>query len=105
MGDWVNLVDHQQAAHTLMCELLTPQTILTNELHRQIFIWYGLLDITVGLLAGNETILSRDWYATVEEYDAEQAATNPNDIWKQICLTLCETLAWNDTDARFPDTK
>jgi len=86
MGDWVNLVDHQQAAHTLMCEVLTPQTILTNELHRHIFIWYGLLDITVGLLAGNETILSRDWYTAIEEYDAEQAAANPNDVRKQVSL-------------------
>ncbi|KAL2012669.1 hypothetical protein VTN00DRAFT_194 [Thermoascus crustaceus] len=86
VGDWVNLVDHHQAAHTLVHELLTPETVNTNKLHRNIFVWYARFDIVAGLLAGNETILSRDWYISTEEHDAKEAAEHPNDVDKQLSL-------------------
>ncbi|RAL11592.1 Zn(II)2Cys6 transcription factor [Aspergillus homomorphus CBS 101889] len=84
IGDWVNLIDHHQAAHALMRELLTPETINTNELHQHIFLWYARFDVVAGILAGNETVLSRDWYVAKEEYDAQQAATHPGDVDKQL---------------------
>lgn len=85
-GDWVNLVDHHQAAHTLILELLTPETANEHELHRHIFVWYARFDLVAGLLAGNETILSREWYTSREEYDAKEAAEDPSDVQKQLSL-------------------
>ncbi|KAJ9377156.1 transcriptional regulator family: Fungal Specific TF [Paecilomyces variotii] len=85
-GDWVNLVDHHQAAHTLILELLTPETANENELHRHIFVWYARFDLVAGLLAGNETILTREWYTSREEYDAKEAAEDPSDVQKQLSL-------------------
>ncbi|KAL1968593.1 hypothetical protein VTN77DRAFT_1803 [Rasamsonia byssochlamydoides] len=86
IGDWVNLLDHHYAAHILIRELLTPQSILTNELHRHIFIWYARFDVVAGILAGNETILSREWYTAIADYDAEQAALDPYHVQKQLAL-------------------
>ncbi|KAB8227562.1 hypothetical protein BDV23DRAFT_154542 [Aspergillus alliaceus] len=86
IGDWVNLIDHHQAAHALMRELLTPESIITNKLHNQIFPWYARFDVVAGILAGNETVLGREWYVAKENYDAQQAARYPEDADKQLAL-------------------
>ncbi|RHZ51555.1 hypothetical protein CDV55_103811 [Aspergillus turcosus] len=86
IGDWVNLIDHHQAAHSLMHELLTPESIKYNELHANIFFWYARFDLVAGILAANEAILGREWYIAREEYDAEQAANFPEDPEKQLLL-------------------
>lgn len=86
IGDWVNLIDHHQAAHALMRGLLTPESSNVNELHTNIFLWYARFDVVAGILAGTEAILSRDWYIAKEEYDAEQAALYPEDPNKQLVL-------------------
>ncbi|KAJ5915884.1 hypothetical protein N7454_010791 [Penicillium verhagenii] len=85
-GDWVNLIDHHQAAHALMRELLTPDSSNLNELHTNIFLWYARFDVVAGILAGTEAILSRDWYLAKEQFDAEQAALDPDDARKQLSL-------------------
>ncbi|OJJ46711.1 hypothetical protein ASPZODRAFT_152146 [Penicilliopsis zonata CBS 506.65] len=90
VGDWVNLIDHHQAAHALMNELLSPESIKTNDLDRHIFIWYARFDVVAGILAGAETVLGWEWYMAIEQGDAEQAALYPHDIGKQ--LALCNSL-------------
>ncbi|KAJ5320075.1 hypothetical protein N7508_000358, partial [Penicillium antarcticum] len=86
IGDWMNLIDHHRAAHALMLELLTPESANVNELHTNIFLWYARFDVVVGILAGTETVLSRDWYLLKEQYDADQAAIYPDDPSKQLAL-------------------
>ncbi|CAI7567106.1 unnamed protein product [Penicillium glandicola] len=86
IGDWMNLIDHHQAAHTLIRELMTPESANSNELHTNIFLWYSRFDVVVGILAGTETVLGRDWYLAKEQYDAEQAAIYPDDPSKQLAL-------------------
>ncbi|CEJ60701.1 Putative Zn(II)2Cys6 transcription factor [Penicillium brasilianum] len=86
IGDWVNLIDHHQAAHALMRELLTPESANLIELHTNIFLWYARFDVVAGILAGTEAILGRDWYMAKEHYDAEQAALYPDDPSKQLAL-------------------
>ncbi|KAJ5963836.1 uncharacterized protein N7479_003712 [Penicillium vulpinum] len=86
IGDWMNLIDHHQAAHAFMRKLITPESANTNELHTSIFLWYARFDVVVGILAGTETVLGRDWYLAKEQYDAEQAAIYPDDPSKQLAL-------------------
>ncbi|KAG2413655.1 hypothetical protein HFD88_002844 [Aspergillus terreus] len=86
VGDWVNLIDHHQAAHALIRELLTPESISTNELHNHIFLWYSRFDVVAGILAGNEAVLGREWYLAKEQYDEQQAAAYPDDAEKQLAL-------------------
>lgn len=82
----MNLIDHHQAAHALMRELLTPESSSLLELHTNIFLWYARFDVVAGILAGTEAILSREWYIAKEQYDAEQAALYPGDPSKQLAL-------------------
>lgn len=82
----MNLIDHHQAAHALMQELLTPESTNVMELHANIFLWYARFDVVVGILAGTEAIVSRDWYIAKEQHDAEQAALYPSDPYKQLAL-------------------
>ncbi|KAJ5087544.1 hypothetical protein N7456_011160 [Penicillium angulare] len=86
IGDWVNLIDHHQAAHALMRELLTPESANLNELHTNIFLWYARFDVVAGILAGTEAILGREWYLAKEQFDADQAALYPSDARKQLEL-------------------
>lgn len=67
-----------------MGEILSKESILTNNLHRQIFIWYSTFDVTVGILANSEVILSREWYTNIEQHDAHQAALHPTDVPLQL---------------------
>jgi hypothetical protein len=90
----VNLLDHHQAAHFLMGELLTPQSIVTNELHRHIFFWYARFDVVAGLLGGNEAILSREWYKALEEHNANRAALHPNDVQMQLAVVRSRLLTF-----------
>lgn len=69
-----------------MRELLTPDSSNLNELHTNIFLWYARFDVVAGILAGTEAILSRDWYLAKEQFDAEQAALDPDDALKQLSL-------------------
>lgn len=87
IGDWVNLVDHHQAAHVLIRDLLSPESASSDPIHRHFFEWYARFDIVAGIVSGNEMVLGRDWYIAREEYDAKEAANHPNDIEKQLCLT------------------
>jgi hypothetical protein len=91
IGDWVNLVDHHQAADALIHELLVPQNTAQTEIHRHLFIWHARLDVVAGLLAGSETILDREWYKAIEDYDIQQAARNPNDCDTQLRLLNSRT--------------
>lgn len=67
-------------------ELLTPESINTNELHSQIFKWHARFDVVAGILAGSEAVLTRDWYISKETHDAQQATLYPHDVQKQIDL-------------------
>lgn len=88
IGDYVNMIDHHQASHALMREVLTPDSVTSNELHGYIFTWYSRFDVVAGILAGNEMVLGREWYIAKEEHDAQQAAMYPNDARRQGSLAL-----------------
>ncbi|KAH8691255.1 putative C6 finger domain protein [Talaromyces proteolyticus] len=91
IGDWVNLVDHHQAADALIHEMITPQSSTQNETHRFLLIWHSRFDLVAGLIAKNEAILSREWYTTIDEHDAAQAALSPDDLTAQLRLVSSRT--------------
>ncbi|PGH30225.1 hypothetical protein GX50_07020 [[Emmonsia] crescens] len=84
LGDWVSVTDHHQAAHRMLTELYTPEKINENEFRRHIFLWYARFDVVSGLLAGNEAILGPEWYITCELFAAEDEASNPGNLNKQL---------------------
>ncbi|ODH48242.1 hypothetical protein GX48_05641 [Paracoccidioides brasiliensis] len=93
LGDWASVIDHHQAAHRMLTELYTPEKIYQNEFRRHIFMWYTRFDVVSGLIAGNETILDRDWYIACEYSATGDAANNPGDLNKQY-------LAWGVRNRR-----
>lgn len=86
IGDFVNLVDHHQAADALIAEIFTPQSATQHELRRHLLLWHSRFDLVAGLLSGSEAILGREWYVTVLEHDMQQAQLYPDDFLKQIRL-------------------
>ncbi|KAI1977929.1 hypothetical protein LOZ51_005861 [Ophidiomyces ophidiicola] len=94
VGDWVNLIDHHQAAHRMLLELYTPQSIHVDSFRRHILLWYTRYDIMAGLMSGNSVILSREWYLADEEFSMQESLNDPHDLDKKI-------MAWGARHRRF----
>lgn len=80
MGDWVNLVGHQRAAHQILTDLFTPQTIMQDETRRKIIAWYIRFDLFAGMMSGGQTNLGREWFAACKEFYVRQAKDRPDDL-------------------------
>ncbi len=91
LGDWVHLCGHHRAAHYLLIELYTPQTILQTETGRQIFAWYSRFDVIAGLMAGNQTVLGREWYVEFQAYYEDQIDPEDVDIENSMAAASAAT--------------
>lgn len=80
LGDWVNLLSHQRAAHQIITDLFTPQTIMQSETHRKIISWYIRFDLFAGMMSGGKTVLGREWFSACTEFYKRQARDKPNDF-------------------------
>ncbi|KAL1960948.1 hypothetical protein VTO42DRAFT_4836 [Malbranchea cinnamomea] len=94
LGDWVNLIDHHQAAHRMILELYTPEDICADVFHRHIVLWYSRYDVMAGLMAGNATVLSREWYNAMETACRGDVANSPGDLAKAVT-------AWSACNRKF----
>lgn len=70
----------------MLLELFTIDQVNEVDDDRNIFVWYCRFDVIAGLLAGNETRLSRDWYIVHENYHAQQALKSHNDPSKHLAF-------------------
>lgn len=80
LGDWVNLLGHQKAAHGILLELYSADSIMNSEVQRKILSWYSRFDLFAGLMSGYETMLAREWFCANEDYYRHQSQGYPNDI-------------------------
>ncbi|KAK5167212.1 uncharacterized protein LTR77_007943 [Saxophila tyrrhenica] len=80
LGDWSNLLGHQKAAHQILTDLFTPQTIMQDETRRRIIAWYIRFDLFAGMMSGSETRLGREWFAACNDHYVRQARDRPDDL-------------------------
>ncbi len=80
LGDWSNLLGHQRAAHQILIDLFTPQTIMQDETRRRIIAWYIRFDLFAGMMSGSETRLGREWFAACHDHYRAQAQDRPDDL-------------------------
>lgn len=80
LGDWVNLLSHQRAAHQIITDLFTPQTITQSETHRKIISWYIRFDLFAGMMGGGKTVLGREWFAACADFYKRQARDKPEEL-------------------------
>ncbi|KAI1386348.1 fungal-specific transcription factor domain-containing protein [Hypoxylon trugodes] len=80
LGDWVNLMGHQKAAHEILTRLFTPHTILASPTSRILLTWYIRFDVFVGMMGGFETNLPRQWFSTVVRFCKEQVEQDPQNL-------------------------
>ena len=74
-----------------MLDLLTPESINSNEIHLNIFLWYSRSDVLSALLSTREPSLPVHWYRVKVKYDANQAGRCPNDLTKKLTLVASIT--------------
>jgi hypothetical protein len=67
LGDWVNLMGHQKAAHEMLTRLYTPETIVKSDFLLKVVFWYVRFDLFVGFQSVGGAVLSRDWYVAVHK--------------------------------------
>lgn len=88
LGDWVNLIGHQRAAHQMLLELFTPETIMSTSLGRHLLSLYARFDIMAGLLGGKEAMLKREWYLVCEEWHHQQVLRNSANINERLAAMV-----------------
>ena len=80
----MNLMGHQKAAFEMIKELHTPDSMVQTDFHRKMLTWYARFDIYAGLMAGNETILGKEWFYSHEQYTKVLAMNSPDDIGLRV---------------------
>ncbi|KAI9799521.1 MAG: hypothetical protein M1833_004043 [Piccolia ochrophora] len=90
LGDWVNLLNHQKAACSLLRQLYNPATVMQTELTRAIMGWYSRFDVYAGLLGGYKSSLGREWFAACQEHYAEQSRQHPTIVSYRIEETIAK---------------
>jgi hypothetical protein len=94
LGDWVNLVGHHRAAYTMLLQMFEPKAMMETELGRRIFSWYSRFDLIAGLMSGNVTQLTREWFEANQAWYHSQVDDDPqNDL--DIDGILAECVASN----------
>ncbi len=74
---------HQKAAFRILTQLLTPQTAMQTSVGRVLLTWYIRFDISVGMMAGFEATIPREWLSTVVQFYKTQIINCPVDLsWK-----------------------
>ncbi|EXJ80973.1 hypothetical protein A1O3_07261 [Capronia epimyces CBS 606.96] len=77
IGDWMHLTGHHRAACSMIKNMFTCDSMMETDIGRRIFSWHARLDITVGLMAGNETRLGREWFEANSTWYFNQINNDP----------------------------
>jgi Fungal specific transcription factor domain len=80
LGDWPNLIGHHRAAHEMLLGTYTIENVMDTKRSRQIFSWYARFDVVAGLMAGNQMVLRREWYAQCERWYQEHIDPEDADL-------------------------
>jgi hypothetical protein len=80
LGDWPNLIGHHRAAHEMLLQTYTVENVMDTERSRRILTWYGRFDVLAGLMAGNQMVLPREWYAQYERWYEEHIDADDVDL-------------------------
>lgn len=76
----MNLFGHQKAAHEILTQLYTPETITESVFTRVVLRWYARFDVFAGLMAGSTTVLSKEWFVIHQRWLRKQLEVAPNNI-------------------------
>lgn len=68
LGDWVNLVGHHRAAHSMLTQMFTPDSLQSSSTGRMIFTWFARMDVIASLMGGKGASLERVWYEANSEW-------------------------------------
>ncbi|ETN47009.1 uncharacterized protein HMPREF1541_01199 [Cyphellophora europaea CBS 101466] len=81
LGDWVNLVAHHRAAHSMLTQLYTPESVQATLTGRMLFTWFARMDVIASLMGGKDASLPRVWYEANAIHAESQIDTDPeNDV-------------------------
>lgn len=67
----------------MILQLYAPEDMY-DPFRRCAVMWYSRYDVMAGLMAGNATVLSREWYTTIEDRYREDSANYPDDMSKKV---------------------
>ncbi|KAL2153229.1 hypothetical protein VTH82DRAFT_4384 [Thermothelomyces myriococcoides] len=95
LGDWVNLMGHQNAAHEVFSKLFTPQTVMQTPIGRAALMWYARFDVFISIMGSFKTSLSREWFTVPVDFYESRAAEEPQNLaWKmEACAARMRLLS------------
>ncbi|KAF8457780.1 hypothetical protein BGX38DRAFT_1085975 [Terfezia claveryi] len=80
MGDWGNLMQHRNAATSVIRKLHTPESMAQTPENRLIFGWLSRFDIYASMMAGHLAQLDRLWSIRNREYQELEAMQDPGNV-------------------------
>lgn len=75
---------HRKAAHRMLLELYTIESMMGNEVQRAILTWYSHFEISAGLMYRYEAMLSPEWFVASLNYYECQRRGHPENMDTKI---------------------
>ncbi|PWW74002.1 hypothetical protein C7212DRAFT_214460 [Tuber magnatum] len=90
LGDWMNLMEHRNAATKILTALWTPETMSETPQRRMVFNWFAHFDVLVAMMAGHRTTVNSQWSDFNRQAVHREAEANPDNISLKVENASCE---------------
>ncbi|CUS09146.1 unnamed protein product [Tuber aestivum] len=90
LGDWMNLMEHRNAATKILTALWTPETMSETPQRRMVFNWFAHFDVLVAMMAGHRTTVDSQWTDFNRQAVHREAEANPDNISLKVENASCE---------------
>lgn len=90
LGDWMNLMEHRNAATKILTALWTPETMSETPQRRMVFNWFAHFDVLVAMMAGHRTTVDSQWSDFNRRAVHRETEANPDNISLKVENASCE---------------
>ncbi|KAG0132684.1 hypothetical protein HOY82DRAFT_606429 [Tuber indicum] len=90
LGDWMNLMEHRNAATKILTALWTPETMSETPQRRMVFNWFAHFDVLVAMMAGHRTTVDSQWTDFNRQAVHRETEVNPDSISLKVENASCE---------------
>ncbi|KAF4126731.1 C6 finger domain protein [Geosmithia morbida] len=80
LGDWVNIMGHQRAAHEMFTSLFTPENSMETPVGRMCLSWYARFDAYICFRASFPSGLCAEYFEAMGAYYRKQLKLWPGDL-------------------------
>ncbi|KAL7276103.1 hypothetical protein RUND412_000921 [Rhizina undulata] len=88
LGDWVNLMEHRNAATKILTTLWNAQSMAETAELRMVFYWFAHFDVLVAMMSGHSTTVSKEWTDMNHMAVRRMSESHPDNIIARIEVVI-----------------